>query len=187
MDCKSVGDRIKARKEALHITTNDLNERSGVPVDTINNIIYGRISNPSIEALGNIALALDTTIDYLVFGNCPNPQSEEKPHEHHKCCFDADRYVQSIKDAHTQEIAALRESHAQRVQDMKETHAREIEAIKNHSDDLRKARNFWRDLSCIQTGILVAILVWFTWDILNPGEGLIRRLQSMGIFGRNMG
>lgn len=187
MDCKSVGDRIKARKEALHITTNDVYERSGVPQDTINNIIYGRISNPSVEALGHIAIALDTTLDYLVFGNCPNPQTEEIPHKEHKCCFDADRYVQSLKDAHAQEIAALREAHAKHVQDMKETHEREIAAIQHHSDDLKKARNFWRTMSCIQTGIITAILVWFTWDILHPDQGLIRRMQSLMIGYRNNG
>ena len=167
MDCKSVGERIKARKEALHITANDLCERSGVPIDTINNIIYARISNPSIDSLGKIAMALETTLDYLVFGNCPNPQTEEKSHEDHHCCFDSERYIQSLMDVHKRELEELGKSKDELI------------------EELRKSRNFWRKLACILMGFLGAILVWFTWDILHPDEGLIRQLRSMGVIGRN--
>lgn len=169
MDCKSVGDRIKARKEALHITTNDLNERSGVPVDTINNIIYARISNPSIESLGHIAIALETTLDYLVFGNCPNPQTEELPHKDHHCCFDAERYIQSMIDVHKRELEA------------------QCKAKDELIEELRKSRGFWCRLACTLMAFISAILVWFTWDILHPDQGLIRQLKSMGILGRNIG
>lgn len=160
MDCKSVGERVKARKEAHHMTANDLEKKSGVPVDTINNIIYGRTANPSIDALGKIAIALDTTLDYLVFGNCPNPQTDEKPQQEHHCCFDSERYIQSLIDVHQREL----ESQAKVKDDL--------------IDELRKSRNFWRKLSCILIGFLGAILIWFMWDILNPTEGLIRWMES---------
>lgn len=162
MDCKSVGDRIKARKEALHMTANDLCEKSSVPLDTINNIIYGRIANPSIEALGKIALALDTTLDYLVFGNCPNPQTEEKPQQAqpHQCCFDSERYIQSLIDVHDREMKAQEKAKDQLI------------------DEMRKGRDSWRTLSLVLIGILVAILIWFMWDITHPTEGLIRYMQS---------
>lgn len=169
MDCKSIGERIKARKEALHITANDLCERSGVSVDTINNIVYGRISNPSVDALGRIAIALETTLDYLVFGNCPNPQTEEKPQKEHHCCFDSERYIQSLIDVHQRELDA------------------QCKAKDELINEMRKGRDAWRKLSCILIGVLVAILVWFAWDILHPDQGLIRRLQSLGVFGRNLG
>jgi transcriptional regulator with XRE-family HTH domain len=169
MDCKSIGERIKARKQALGITANDLVERSGVPLDTINNIVYGRISNPSIDSIGKISIALETTIDYLVFGNCPNPQVEEKHHKDHHCCFDAERYIQSMIDVHKREMEA------------------QCKAKDELIEELRKSQNFWRKLCCIFMAFLGAILVWFTWDILHPDQGLIRRLQSLGVFGRNIG
>lgn len=160
MDCKSVGERIKARKEALHMTANDLEKKSGVPVDTINNIIYGRTANPSIDALGKIAIALDTTLDYLVFGNCPNPQTDEKPQQEHHCCFDADRYIQSLIDVHTRELESQAKVKDQLI------------------DEMRRERNSWRTLSIVLIAVLVAILIWFMWDITHPTEGLIRWLQG---------
>lgn len=169
MDCKSIGERIKARKEVLHMTANDLCEKSGVPVDTINNIVYGRIANPSIDSLGKIAIALETTIDYLVHGNCPNPQTEEQPHKDHRCCFDAERYVQSLIDVHQRELEA------------------QCKAKDDFIHEMRKGRDAWRNLSCVLVAILVAILIWFTWDILHPDQGLIRRMLSLGVFGRNLG
>lgn len=160
MDCKSVGERIKARKEALHMTTNDLCEKSSVPLDTINNIIYGRIASPSIDALGKIAIALDTTLDYLVFGNCPNPQTDEKPQQEHHCCFDSERYIQSLIDVHNREMESQAKAKDQLI------------------DEMRKGRDAWKKLSYILVTVLVAILAWFMWDILNPTEGLIRWLQG---------
>lgn len=160
MDCKAIGERIKARKEALHITTNDLYEKSGVPVDTINNIIYGRIANPSIESLGKIAIALDTTLDYLVFGNCPNPQTEEKPQQEHHCCFDSERYIQSLIDVHQRELEA------------------QCKVKDQFIEEMRKGRNSWRNLSIVLIAVLVAILTWFMWDITHPTEGLIRYMES---------
>lgn len=168
MDCKAVGDRIKARKETLHLTTNDLCEKSGVPVDTINNIIYGRISNPSIESLGSIAMALETTLDYLVFGNCPNPQTVEQPQHEHHCCFDAERYIQSMIDVHKREMAA------------------QCKAKDELIEELRKELKTWRKIGFTLAGILGAIVVWFIWDVLNPDLGLIQRLKSM-VIGRNIG
>lgn len=168
MDCKAIGDRIKSRKEALHITTNDLCERSGVPVDTINNIIYARVSNPSIDSLGSIAMALETTLDYLVYGNCPNPQTEEKHHRDHKCCFDAERYIQSMIDVHRREMDA------------------QCKAKDELIVELRKELKTWRKIGFSLAGILGTIIVWFVWDVLNPDLGLIQRIRSM-ITGRNIG
>lgn len=167
MDCKAIGERIKLRKDALHMTAQDLCERSGVPVDTINNIRYGRIANPSIEALAPIAIALETTIDYLVFGNCPNPQTEEKPQKEHHCCFDSERYIQSLIDVHARELESQAKVKDQLI------------------DEMRKGRNSWRTLSIVLIAVLVAILIWFMWDITHPTEGLIRWMQSkmLGYFG----
>lgn len=143
IDCKSVGERIKARKHALGITANDLFEKSGVPLDTINNIVYGRSSDPRIESLARIAVALDTSLDHIVFGKNPDPQTpaKEDPQKEHKCYFDSERYIQILTNGHEREMAA-------------QTKAKD-EII----EELRGHLTFWRKLSCVFMVFLGAILV----------------------------
>lgn len=143
MDCKSVGERIKARKHALGITANDLCEKSGVPLDTINNIVYGRISNPSIESLSKIAIALDTSLDHLVLGKpLETAAMVELPKElEHKCKFDIERYIQVLTEVHQREL----ESH---------TRAKDELIV-----ELRQSSNFWRKLCCMLICVLGVILV----------------------------
>ena len=137
MDCKAVGERIKARKHELGITANDLQERSGVPLDTINNIVYGRTSDPRTESLAKIAQALDISLDYIVFGKDQDPQ----PHKQ-KDQLDIERYIQIVNESHT-----------------RETEAR-CKAKDEIIDEMRKSHDFWRKLSCILIGFLGAILAW---------------------------
>lgn len=44
----------------------DLANKSGLPLDTVKNLYYGRIDNPKIETLIAIADALGISLDYLV-------------------------------------------------------------------------------------------------------------------------
>lgn len=143
MDCKSVGERIKARKHALGITANDLFEKSGVPLDTINNIVYGRTADPRIESLARIAVALDTSLDYIVFGKNTDPQTpvNEEPQKAHKCSFDVERYIKVLTDAHEREMDA------------------QAKAKDEIIEELRGNLNFWRKLSCVFMTFLGAILV----------------------------
>ena len=143
IDCKSVGERIKARKHALGITANDLFEKSGVPLDTINNIVYGRSSDPRIESLARIAVALDTTLDHIVFGKSADPQPpvKEEPKKEHRCSFDCERYIQLMTEAHKREMDA------------------QAEAKDEIIEELRGHLTFWRKLSCVFMVFLGAILV----------------------------
>lgn len=143
IDCKSVGERIKARKQALGITANDLFEKSGVPLDTINNIVYGRSTDPRIESLARIAVALDTTLDHIVFGKSaePQPPAKEDHHKAHKCYFDSERYIQVITDTHQREM---------------DSHARAKDEL---ILELRNSNTFWRKLSCSLIIFLGVMLV----------------------------
>lgn len=144
MDCKSVGERIKARKHELGITANDLYERSGVPLDTINNIVYGRTSDPRIESLAKIAQALDISLDHIVFGKAraPQPQTKEDQPSEHKCHYNSERYIQTLKEVHQREM---------------ENHCKAKDEL---IAELRKSHDIWRKMSCILMGVIGAILVW---------------------------
>lgn len=144
MDCKAVGERIKARKHELGITANDLCERSGVPLDTINNIVYGRTSDPRMESLAHIALALDVSLDYIVFGKAQDPQpqkNEDQPSEH-KCLYNSERYIQTLKEVHQREM---------------ENHCKAKDEL---ITELRQHNVFWRKLSTGLIGFLGVLLVW---------------------------
>ena len=144
MDCKAVGERIKARKHELGITANDLYERSGVPLDTINNIVYGRTADPRIESLAKIAQALDISLDYIVFGKDqdPQPQQKEDHPSEHKCHYNTERYIQTLTEVHQREL---------------ENHCKAKDEL---ITELRQNNVFWRKLSTILIGFLGAILVW---------------------------
>ena len=144
MDCKAVGERIKTRKQALKMTVEDLYRKSGVPEDTINNIIYGRTTDPRIESLAKIATALDISLDYIVFGKAqdPQPQKQEDLPSEHKCHYNSERYIQTLKEVHQREL----ENHCKGKNEL--------------IAELRQHNAFWRKLSTVLIGFLGAILVW---------------------------
>ena len=144
MDCKAVGERIKTRKQALKMTVEDLYRKSGVPEDTINNIIYGRTTDPRIESLAKIATALDISLDYIVFGKAqdPQPQKQEDLPSEHKCHYNSERYIQTLKEVHQREL---------------ENHCKGKDEL---IAELRQHNAFWRKLSTVLIGFLGAILVW---------------------------
>ena len=161
IDCKAVGARIKARKMALQITVNDLFLKSGIPEDTINNIVYGRTADPRIETLAKIAMALDTTLDYIVFGTQPAAHAEDNHHEDHAHHSDINDHIQNLKEHHEKEIASMIESHERYIKDMKEAHEREVVAVRDHAAEIRNTLHFWRALSCVLTVGMFVILAWF--------------------------
>ena len=63
--------RIKAAKKASGLTNDELAEKSGVPVGTLRKILSGGTTEPKLPALMAIASALDTSVDYLVYGRYP--------------------------------------------------------------------------------------------------------------------
>ncbi len=156
IDCKSVGQRIKARKMALQITVKDLEKKSGVPEDTINNIVYARTTDPRVETLANIVIALDTSLDYIVFGTQPTAPIVSTPQR-----ADIEDRIQTLKEYHAREIASMTESHDRHIKDMKEAHEREVSAVRDHAAEIRHTHNFWRALSCALIAIIMVILAWF--------------------------
>ena len=56
-------ERINEIKKEMGITTDDLSERSGVPVGTLNKILSGQTKDPKLETLKSIARVLGCTLD----------------------------------------------------------------------------------------------------------------------------
>lgn len=62
----SLGKNIEDRCKELAINIRDLSELSNIPYTTLRDIVMDK-SNPSIDKVKKIAIALHTTIDKLVF------------------------------------------------------------------------------------------------------------------------
>lgn len=58
-------DYLKARKKSLGLTTDDVAERSGIPVGTLNKIFAGQTENPKLETVKLLCDALDISLSEL--------------------------------------------------------------------------------------------------------------------------
>lgn len=57
--------KVRSIMKEKKIGNKALAERTGIPLSTINNIVYGYITNPSLESMRAISIALDCTLDDL--------------------------------------------------------------------------------------------------------------------------
>ena len=56
---------LKARKNELNMTTEELSEKSGVPLGTLNKILAGQTLDPKLETLKAICKALEIRLSDL--------------------------------------------------------------------------------------------------------------------------
>ena len=56
-------EKISEYKKKLNLTTEELSERSGVPVGTLNKILSGATKDPKLETLKSIAKVLGLTLN----------------------------------------------------------------------------------------------------------------------------
>lgn len=76
VDYKEVGKRIAARRKALGLKQNKVNEMAELSDKYLSNIETAR-SIPSIDVLMRICKALDTTPDYILLGAVKNDDDVE--------------------------------------------------------------------------------------------------------------
>jgi len=77
-DIKEAGKRIKALRKAKKMTQEQLAERLGKSDVAIRMMESGKTGS-SVTTLIGLAIALDTTIDYIVMGrNCVVVEEDEK-------------------------------------------------------------------------------------------------------------
>lgn len=67
-DFSPILSRLKAVKKQSGMTNEELAAASGVPVGTLRKILSGSTTEPKLPAFIAIASALNTSVDYLVYG-----------------------------------------------------------------------------------------------------------------------
>ena len=71
-------DRVRARKDELGMTVDEMSRASGIPVSTLNKLLTGVIAEPKLSAALAIAKALDCPLASLLGGSSQTPLSEEE-------------------------------------------------------------------------------------------------------------
>ena len=66
-------NRIKEIKKANSITNEDLAKITGIPISTLNKLLSGYRADFKFGTVMEIATALNTSLDYLAYGNAATP------------------------------------------------------------------------------------------------------------------
>jgi len=67
-DLQSMIERVKTLKKEKNLTNEQLAIKSGVPIGTLSKILSGNTKDPSISTIIKVAECLNTSADYLIFG-----------------------------------------------------------------------------------------------------------------------
>lgn len=146
----SLADNLKALQSLKNLTTAEFAEKANLPVDTINKIRAGTTQNPNMDTLSRMAAALECSIDDLV----GKPKADEK-----------------IRSLLPDQIPAEPEALVSMI--CGTLHRQAVSHDKTLAE-VRKDRNWWR-IACICLLIcVIAILVFFYWDLSHPTMGNIR-------------
>lgn len=182
-----IGNRVKQRKIELDLTIPEIVARtpSKIAQTTVENIMYGRVGNPQIDILVDLAIALEMSLDELVLG-----KRAMKPDE---MTAALNTYINTANESHAREIAVIREActatlHAR---DAKlETKQTELELLnKSHEKEIRlieRGHKRTNVLLFVLIGVLLASTIAFAvlyfryllWDMSNLNEGFIKYMQS---------
>lgn len=68
--------KLQELKEKSHLTTQQISERSGIPVSTISRILSGQTDNPSFQTVCDLVEAMGGSLYDLTGTTPPAPQEE---------------------------------------------------------------------------------------------------------------
>ncbi|MBR2491819.1 MAG: helix-turn-helix domain-containing protein [Ruminiclostridium sp.] len=74
----AIHNQLKLLKEKRRLTNQQLSDLSGVPIGTVNRILSGQTDNPSFQAVCDMVMAMDGSLDELVGIKEETPSSERK-------------------------------------------------------------------------------------------------------------
>lgn len=95
------GEQIKKIMKIRGLGNKELSEKSGIPLGTLNKILYGDTKNPSLESMQSIARVLGCTLDDLIFNAAADSYEPKLMAAHH----DAEDWTEE----ELAEIAAFKE------------------------------------------------------------------------------
>lgn len=75
----SIADKMIYLRTHTGLSTEEISERSGVPIGTINKIFTGETKNPTGKTASKLAKVLNVTAEYLLNDDIPIERTIEKP------------------------------------------------------------------------------------------------------------
>lgn len=80
-----LGERVKELLVIHKMTKEELAERSGVPIETIRNIYYGKVTDPKVSTVMAIAKVFNLSVNCLM-GECQHTPDERVLLQHYRAC-----------------------------------------------------------------------------------------------------
>ena len=185
------------------MTYQQLADKSGVSLSTVERILTGKAKDSSFQVLRALTFALQGNLDDLsaavdstpgahpeTWGAGPELPTTPEGTRNLATAADlnnmADMFTAMLreKDAnYDRHIQALHRRHADDIANLKEAHRDEIANLKDEHDRERKYKNKWISwLFSICLTLVVFFVFILVYDVLNPNVGWVRRLGA-ALFG----
>lgn len=155
MDNNSVSAYLCALRDKTGLSVRALSDQTGVPENTINNILYGRTASPSFDVVAALVRVMGGSTDELAGIPRPTPPDPvPPPAPAPKENSPAHDPVAELKEAYAHERASFERG--------------------------LRHRNI---MILVLLVLMLLFLSWLVWDITHPEIGLIRYKELSGLFG----
>ena len=148
-----IQERLTLMREAKGLTLAEVEERSGIPFQTVRRIFEGTTKDPGISTARALVESMGYTLNDL-YGDWPS-EKENAPQqtavEHH---------------LHTVHFSPLKGDTRELTKEaIREVYASDAYMILNGH------LKWWR---AVAIALIALVVIWFTWDITHPEVGLIQ-------------
>lgn len=183
--------RLRNRMDELGITNQDLADKSGIPVATVNRIVAGQTENPNVQTLAALAVALEMSMDEAVglVIRSDRPVQESPTVVAYQNMFSTletlhTNDLKRMEEQHKRAIAELKEKHAVQIQSLEDRHEKSITRMENHHKERSDAQTSWVKRLSWERNVLIIVIIlvlaWALWiDSQIPNVGLIRYATEM--------
>lgn len=122
-------DLLKTLMQEKNLTPADIEKRTGVPEQTVKNIINGKTGNPGIETLAPICDELGIPMENVLFSR--NKEFESKVLKEEPSAY-------NLKEMYEFQISILNKAHETEINNIREHYEREVKAHEKEMNNMRE-------------------------------------------------
>ena len=172
-------------KKLMHdknLTPAIMESRTGVPEQTVKNIVNGKTANPGIENIAPICEELGIPIEDVLFSH--NKEVESKVIKDNPSAYNLKEMyefqIAIINKAHETEMHNMREHYERQLKEQKEHYEKYISVTENHYErrlhdnrehiDTIMLDKKWFRIAAV-VGVCAVLFVFFFIEFMTPGHG----------------